>query len=701
MPETYREKISRILRDHQGYTGDGLGGVGDLPVGDRSTARKSIEKRDLREAFLDFAGVADVAQAAAESAAINAGSVIDRAWFPTVASLMGDNNSIIGYAGDGAQFLVAENDLIEAGGRRYQVAAFDAANHDLLTTGGVKLYDLSMRTLRAASIASGAQDGSCVILGGLLYRVDVTAVGIDSATSDLGVDGLVPAGEAVFPEHYGCVDGFGDNATKLDRAVNWARENGLPLDGRGRIYPITTAMTSVPGNVCNMTIDASGLTAESAWEATANEFEASQALTGDTTQGERLFICAGHGYSVGDVVLIQSNKIFETATNGVCSHWGKITSVTTDTFITAESALCNLTVSDSATVKRLPENTNSARLDFKMIGGANCGNGFVPIRFTDIEVKFSGKNFPNRNLLVQENYRPYISYVRADVSDASGLGYACGLAGNGWARVDLAIGLRCRHVVTTGASDDIPTVGGTVGDVVGNECLSAPLDTHPATLYFTQTGKTVADLSDEEGDEDGIVWQGVGGEFDVEFLGTTSPRHGVLVQPWFDRSAFGRSPSYHVRARGVNAADKGVVFDMDACGNIDTIECEVYGKSANEVVYVDIGPIAFEAIILSGRGRSTAGRAMRIICEATSDLAYVQQSGSWEAAIAEASYVFGATDAGSRTTEWSVSLCKSFGGTYGLRAANKVDAIVGAAFLDGSTGAASASPAPATVTVLT
>lgn len=43
------DDLNRILRDHEGYTGDGHGGNGALPVGDRSTARRPIWKRDLRE----------------------------------------------------------------------------------------------------------------------------------------------------------------------------------------------------------------------------------------------------------------------------------------------------------------------------------------------------------------------------------------------------------------------------------------------------------------------------------------------------------------------------------------------------------------------------------------------------------------------------------------------------------------------------
>lgn len=55
MPETFEEKINRILRDHEGY--DGNGGTGPLPIGDRSTSQRPIYKRDLREALRSFADV--------------------------------------------------------------------------------------------------------------------------------------------------------------------------------------------------------------------------------------------------------------------------------------------------------------------------------------------------------------------------------------------------------------------------------------------------------------------------------------------------------------------------------------------------------------------------------------------------------------------------------------------------------------------
>ncbi|MBO9437343.1 hypothetical protein J7354_01590 [Sulfitobacter sp. R18_2] len=89
MPETFEEKTNRILRDHEGYTGDGQGGVGALPTGDRSTARKPISKRDLREALLGFGEDAqayvDAAEASATEAALYDGPKVDT--FAEVASV--------------------------------------------------------------------------------------------------------------------------------------------------------------------------------------------------------------------------------------------------------------------------------------------------------------------------------------------------------------------------------------------------------------------------------------------------------------------------------------------------------------------------------------------------------------------------------------------------------------------------------------
>ncbi|MFC3169213.1 hypothetical protein [Paracoccus fontiphilus] len=58
------DDINLILRDHVGYSGDGQGGNGALPVGDRSTARHSPDLRDWRELL------ATIAQAMGDPAAL-------------------------------------------------------------------------------------------------------------------------------------------------------------------------------------------------------------------------------------------------------------------------------------------------------------------------------------------------------------------------------------------------------------------------------------------------------------------------------------------------------------------------------------------------------------------------------------------------------------------------------------------------------
>lgn len=96
MPEGFKDKVDRILRDHEGYTGDGKGGMGALPIGDRSTAKKPISKRDLREsikAFGDIDGNAteallarDQAVTAAATAAADAEAAANAQIAPHVAA---------------------------------------------------------------------------------------------------------------------------------------------------------------------------------------------------------------------------------------------------------------------------------------------------------------------------------------------------------------------------------------------------------------------------------------------------------------------------------------------------------------------------------------------------------------------------------------------------------------------------------------
>lgn len=566
------------------------------------------------------------------------------------------------------------------------------------SSGGILMYDSA--TILTASYDTRAQfvaaklslnNGSVVSADGLLYKY---ASGANSIPDLLG---FLPFSNPTV-RHFGGDTTVSDNAAEIELAINYCRTNGLTLDGEDLSFPITTAITAVPGKVRRMVIDASGLTATAAWQVTANAYEASKTLAADTLQNSRSFSVTGHSYSVGDVVLVTSDQVFESATSAQCAHWGKISRVIdADTFETHSPALCNLTTAQNAIVRRLPANA-AAEVDVKITGGANCKNGFWPIRFTDLRVKMTGVNLAQRALTLQECYGVKVDEIDATDSDESGLGYGVNIAGCGQTYISFAKGLRCRHVITWGASGTIPCTGGTYGDVIDNESLGG-VDTHAACLGITQLGTTYCSPSDELAAQDATVWQAVGGTVNVQFIDGESSRHGVLVQPFFDSAAFQDAPSYNITATGLDAADRGVIFDVDSCGAINTMKVHAEGKSVNEVVFFDIGPIAVEHIEISGNGTSTSAGATRVVCQATSNLAFVSQSGKWAGAD-EVIDILGPTDAGSRTIEWAVSLAKASGGTYGLRAQNKVDAIVGAAFMSGGT-AATVATGVATVTVLT
>lgn len=88
------------------------------------------------------ASSASSASTDADRAETAATSVVAMASFKTVAELLADNNSVVGYTGSGADFIVAEGDIMTAQGFRYEVQASGASTF-LATAGGVKLECVS------------------------------------------------------------------------------------------------------------------------------------------------------------------------------------------------------------------------------------------------------------------------------------------------------------------------------------------------------------------------------------------------------------------------------------------------------------------------------------------------------------------------------------------------------------------------------
>jgi hypothetical protein len=83
------------------------------------------------------------------------------------------------------------------------------------TTSGLSIT----RDATEAALAAAEPGGSIWIMAGLPYRADSTKTGAASATSDLGVDGLVPAGEANL-RHFGAPqNGLATDSPALQRAM--------------------------------------------------------------------------------------------------------------------------------------------------------------------------------------------------------------------------------------------------------------------------------------------------------------------------------------------------------------------------------------------------------------------------------------------------------------------------------------------------
>lgn len=506
----------------------------------------------------------------------------------------------------------------------------------------------------------------------------------------------------VTPLNFGAVgDGVADDFQAVTDALVYGEANQVVVDGVGLTYKVNTAITSPVYKAQNMTIDGSAIATGTVWVADSGAvFEAAKSLTANTRQGSNAFAATGHGFLPGDVILAQSNLIAETATNSLASHWGRVRTIpTADSFTVDEGAYVNLLTANAASVRRLPK----VAVEFssiKIIGGASAVNGLSLLNYSDAVLRdIHVESCAARSVVLQQCYNTYISSVFAKDSNAAGLGYGIVVAGCGNTRVDFIRGQNCRHVLTHGAYGTTPCTGGSFGDVVGTHCTAAVVDTHPAVFGISSTGKIVGDMRTEAG-EDGITWQAAGGHINVELTGNIA-RHCILLQPFYVAAAFDKFPSYGVHVVGdVTVGDNGVMGDFTSNAAINTIDIYADITTNTRPIYLNLGGIAVENINIAGVGKSLTSRGCQVSGVALTNVGHISQVGNWTAAAFETAYYLMGTDASVRTTEISVASGKMSGGTYGLRVGNKANAKVAAAFMSGSSGASSASPAPAVITVL-
>lgn len=112
-----------------------------------------------------------------------------------------------------------------------------------LTVSEVDAWFQARDAISAAQAASLA-DGSVVALNGRAYVVDSSATGTGSATNDLGVNGLVPFGGTVEPQHFGAAgDNLADDQPSIQAAADFCRTAKAKLSFPRKTYRIASPVT--------------------------------------------------------------------------------------------------------------------------------------------------------------------------------------------------------------------------------------------------------------------------------------------------------------------------------------------------------------------------------------------------------------------------------------------------------------------------
>lgn len=309
MPETYTEFVNRVLRDHEGYTGDGLGGVGELPVGDRSTARKPLDKRDIRAVVLAQESAVSVAvQAATDATAAKDAAAI------SAASATGTPQYATRAAAEAAT-VPAFADQILVDGILYQK---DAAGTALTTAGGVTWSPAGEASVLHYLDGSGnAQPAfSAAVQGGGDVHLPARDYPISGNLDTVSGLALRSAQGAVFkPFGKSATGGFVTNVTQDagTRAQSGIWLDNLQLDGIN--YPAPYYTTASSGTTTTVTLPAGASAADGAYTGQILQFMSGsligqyRTITGyaGATRTATLASAFGSAPAAGDAVAIGFN----------------------------------------------------------------------------------------------------------------------------------------------------------------------------------------------------------------------------------------------------------------------------------------------------------------------------------------------------------------------------------------------------------
>ena len=543
-------------------------------------------------------------------------------------------------------------------------------------------------TRAEAQAASLQTTTSYIVVGGQIYQSDPAGAALTTA----GGLNWSPVGARVTARAYGCAgDGVRDDWSRLTAAIAETRRRGVILDCEGLTYRIGSQLTEIAGHVENLTLDATAVTADIAWDMVGPGLEVAKPLTANAYQGGRQLNITAHGYAVGDIVLARSDMILETATNSVCAHWAEVVAVTTNTITLSHSLLCNLLTANNARVQRLKPSAGTRLRNIRVLGSSTCPGGVQMTWLSQPEVDtFEAVGCEVRGLSLVQSFQPRAGNIRGIRCDRPGLGYALNVSGCGWAEIGDVFGRRCRHVQTWGAAATIPCVGGFFGAVIGAQCLGSAFDTHPGAIsIWHRDGLVIADMSSEYAGQDAITSQGAGGSVRARITGQVG-RHLCLIQPFHNAAAFQTFPTIEIDVSGDAPNGQGVSLDLQGSAGLRLASVQVVGTHNTESVFVRVANGSGIGSLVVGGEASSGARAIFINCQSTGQIASARLAGRFKtrAPSVVAANIVGPTDTATPRASVMVAGLDTSGGSYGLRADNRVDVKGGvAAFLAGATAA--------------